>query len=81
MSAEMGRFPNWAWWTIAGGILLSPVFAFLLAVVIEILLGVLTQGGVPALLLFAAAAVISGRLLLRKYRTRPRAGNLLGDQA
>ena len=27
------------------------------------------------------AAVISGRLLLRKHRTRPRAGNLLGDQA
>ena len=30
----MDRCPNWAWWTIAGGILLSPVFAFLLAVVI-----------------------------------------------
>ena len=76
----MDRFPNWAWWTIAGGILLSPVFAFLLAVVVEILIGVLTQGGVPALLI-AAVAVISGRLLLRKHRTRPRAGNLLGDQA
>ena len=32
----MDRFPNWAWWTIVGGILLSPVFAFLLAVVVEI---------------------------------------------
>ena len=77
----MDRVPNWAWWTIAGGILLSPVFAFLLAVVVEILIGVLMQGGVPALLLFVAAAVMSGRLLLRKHRTRPRAGNLLGDQA
>jgi hypothetical protein len=76
----MDRIPNWAWWTIAGGILLSLVFAFLLAVVVEILIGVLTQGGVPALLM-AAAAVISGRLLLRKRRTRPWAGNLLGDQA
>jgi hypothetical protein len=76
----MDRVPNWAWWTIAGGILLSPVFAFLLAVLVEILIGVLTQGGVPALLL-AAAGVTSGGLLLRKHRARPRAGNLLGDQA
>ena len=76
----MDSVPNWAWWTIAGGILLSPVFAFLLAVLVEILIGVLTQGGVPALLL-AAAVVMSGRLLLRKHRTRHRAGNLLGDQA
>jgi hypothetical protein len=75
----MDRVPNWAWWTIAGGILLSPVFAFLLAVLVEILIGVLTQGGVPALLL--AAVVMSGGLLLRKHRARPRAGNLLGDQA
>jgi hypothetical protein len=65
---------------IAGGILLSPVFAFLLAVVVEILLGALTQGGVPALLL-AAAAVMSCRLLFRKHWRRPRAGDLLGDQA
>ena len=76
----MDRVPNWAWWTIAAGILLSPVFAFLLAVVVEILIGILTQGGVPALLI-AAAAVMSGWLLLRRHWTRPRAGNLLGDQA
>jgi hypothetical protein len=75
----MDRVPNWAWWTIAGGVLLSPVFAFLLAVLVEILIGVLTQGGVPALLL--AAVVVSGGLVLRKHRARPRAGNLLGDQA
>jgi hypothetical protein len=75
----MNRVPNWAWWTIAGGILLSPVFAFLLAVLVEILIGILTQGGVPALLL--AVVVMSGGLLLRKHRARPRAGNLLGDQA
>ena len=76
----MDRFPNWAWWTIVGGILLSPVFAFLLAVVVEILIGALTQGGVPALLV-VAAAVMSGGFLLRKQRSRARAGNLLGDQA
>jgi hypothetical protein len=76
----MDRVPNWAWWTIAGGILLSPVFAFLLAVVVEILIGVFTQGGLPALLL-AATAVMSGGLLFRNHRRRARAGNLLGDQA
>ena len=76
----MDSVPNWAWWTIAGGILLSPVFAFLFAVMVEILIGVLTQGGVPALLI-AAAAIISGWLLLRRHWTRHRAGNLLGDQA
>jgi hypothetical protein len=74
----MDSLPNWAWWTIAGGILLSPVFAFLLAVVVEILIGVLAQGGVPAVIILAAA--VTGRLLLRKHRT-PRGGNLLGDQA
>jgi hypothetical protein len=77
----MDRLPNWAWWTIAGGILLSPVFAFLLAVMVEILIGVLTQGGVPALLIVAAAVVMSGRLLFHKHRARSRAGGLLGDQA
>ena len=76
----MDRLPSWALWTIAAGILLSPVFAFLLAVVAEILIGVVTQGGVPALLI-VAVAVMSGRLLFRKHRTRPPAGDLLGDQA
>jgi hypothetical protein len=76
----MDSVSNWAWWTIAGGILLSPVFAFLLAIVVEILFGVLTQAGAPALLL-AAAAIILGWLLLRKRWTRRRAGNLRSDQA
>jgi hypothetical protein len=34
----------------------------------------------PALLI-VALAVMTGRLLFRKHRARPRAGNLLGDQA
>ena len=76
----MDSLRNWAWWAIAGGILLSPVFAFLLAVVVEILIGVLTQGGAPALLILAAGVML-GRLLFRKRRTRVRAGSLLGDQA
>jgi hypothetical protein len=76
----MDSLPNWAWWMIAGGILLSPAFAFLLAVVVEILIGVLTQADMPALIVIALL-VACGGWLLRKYRTRSPAGNLLGDQA
>jgi hypothetical protein len=57
---------------------LSPVFAFLLAIMVEILIGIVTQGGVPALLV-VATAVMLGWLLFRKHRART--GNLLGDQA
>jgi len=76
----MNSLSNWAWWIIAGGILLSPVFAFLLAILAEILIGLLSQGGAPALLILAAA-VTSGLLLIRRRRTRTLACNLLGDQA
>ncbi|HEX4615583.1 MAG TPA: hypothetical protein VH230_06675 [Stellaceae bacterium] len=75
----MDSVSNWAWWTIAGGILLSPVFAFLLAVLVEILIGFLMQGGAPAI--FILAASMFGGLAVRKRWARPRAGNLLGDQA
>jgi hypothetical protein len=54
---------------IAGGILLSPVFAFLMALVVEILIGLLKDGGVPALLVVAAGAI--GGFLLRKLRMCP----------
>lgn len=78
----MDSLSNWAWWMIAGGILLSPVFAFLLAVVVEILIGVLTQASMPALIVIAVSvAVACGYLLLRKHRARAPTGNLLGDQA
>ena len=79
-SAEMDRVSNWAWWTIAGGILLSPVFAFLVAVVVEILINIVAQGGIPALLV-VAAAVMLGWSLFRRHRARSLAGDLLGDQA
>ena len=75
----MDALPNWVWWTFAGGVLLSPVIAFLLAVLVEILIGVLSQGGLPAL--FVLAAVMGGCLALRRRRPRPRTGELLGDQA
>jgi hypothetical protein len=75
----MDSLPAWAWWSIAVGILLSPVAAFLLAIAVEMLIGLLVQGGAPAILGFATA-VISGRLL-RKYWARPPASNLVDDQA
>jgi len=76
----MDSLSAWAWWTIAGGILLlSPLVAFLLAVLVEILIGFLMQGGEPAM--FILAASMFGGLAVRKRWTRPRPGNLLGGQA
>jgi len=76
----MDTLPTWAWWIIASGVLLSPVFAFLLALLVEIFVGVLKEGGLPALLTLVSAGVV-GRLLVRKRRMPPRARDLIGDQA
>jgi hypothetical protein len=76
----MDTLPSWAWWIIAAGVLLSPVFAFLLAILVEIFVGVLKEGGVPALLILVSVGVI-GWLLVRKRRVRPRARDLVGGQA
>jgi len=76
----MDTLPSWAWWIIAAGVLLSPVFAFLLALLVEIFVGVLKEGGLPALLTLVSVGVI-GRLLLLKRRVRHRARQLVGDQA
>jgi len=76
----MDTLPSWAWWMTAAGVLLSPVFAFLLALLVEIFVGVLKEGSLPALLTLVSVGVI-GRLLLRKRRVRQRARELVGDQA
>jgi hypothetical protein len=55
---------------IAGGILLSPVLAFLMALVVDIVIGFLNDGSVPALLVLVAAGAIGG-FLFRKLRMRP----------
>ena len=55
---------------VAGGILLSPMFAFLMALVVEILIGLLKDGGAPTLLTLVAADAIGG-FLLRKLRMPP----------
>ena len=65
------RASNWGLdGLIAGGILLSPVLAFLMALVVDIVIGFLNDGSVPALLVLVAAGAIGG-FLYRKLRMRP----------
>ena len=77
----MDDIPIWAWWVvITGGVLLSPVLAFLGAVAIEIVVGVVKDGGVPSLVILVAAGVIA-RLVLRKCWARRRGSRFVHDQA
>jgi hypothetical protein len=55
---------------IAGSILLSPVFAFLMALAVVILIGLVSDGGALALLALVAAGAIGG-ILLRELRMCP----------
>jgi hypothetical protein len=72
------RAPNWGLvGLIAGGILLSPIFGFLMALVVDILIGLLQDGGVPALLTLVVASVIGG-FLLRAMLPRPWASASVG---
>jgi hypothetical protein len=55
---------------IAGSILLSPVFSFLMALAVEILIGLASDGGALALQALVAAGAIGG-FSLRELRMRP----------
>ena len=79
-SVPMDNLPTWAWWAVAGGILLSPVFAFLLAVLVEIFIGLLREGGIPALVALLCTGIV-GRILFRKLWARLHAEDLAEDQA
>jgi hypothetical protein len=62
--------PAWARLSIIGAaVLLSPVLAFLAAIAVEIVIGVLVDAGGLALPAFVAAGAI-GLLLPRKLRRR-----------
>ena len=76
----MSSLTNWASLVVAIGVLLSPIIAFLLAICVEILVGLVKEGGEPALFVVAAAGVI-GRILFRRLRGPRRASRLVGDQA
>jgi hypothetical protein len=67
----MSSLPIWATWSIAAAAVLSPVLAFLMAIAVEILIGVLKDAGMLEFLALVAASVI-GYSLLRKLRVRPR---------
>jgi hypothetical protein len=61
--------PTWAPLSIiAIAVLLSPVMAFLTAIAVEIVIGVLVDAGTPVLPAFVAAGAIGW--LLRKLRRR-----------
>ncbi len=72
----MDSLPTWACWTIAGAILLSPALAFLLAILIEIGVGAVKEGGLPALLMLVFAGIFS-RLLFRRIWKRPQTSTLV----
>ena len=54
---------------VAAAVLLSPVLAFLMALVVDIVIGLLNYGLVPALLVLVAAGAIGG-FQFRKLRMR-----------
>ena len=54
----MNSLPTWAIWSIAAAAVLSPVLAFLMAIVVEVLFGLVKDAGVPALLVLVAAGAI-----------------------
>jgi branched-subunit amino acid ABC-type transport system permease component len=76
----MDSLPTWAWWLVVAGLLLSPVFAFLIAILVEIFIEVLKEGGLAAVITLVVAA-LAGRLVLRRFRTRPALKHIVGDQA
>jgi len=67
----MGRFPTWAKFSVvAAAGLLSPVFAFLMAVAVEITIGAVKDAGALPLLALVVAGAI-GCSLIRKACARP----------
>ena len=67
----MSHLPTWAQLSIiASTVLLSPVLAFLAAVALEILVGILAEAGLPTLITLVVTGLI-GWSLLQKLRMRP----------
>ena len=59
----MSTLPTWAICSIAAAALLSPVFAFLIAIGVELLIGSLMDAGALLLLPLAAAGTLAWFLL------------------
>jgi len=68
----VSSLPTWAILAIAAAVvLLGPVFAFLIAIAVEILIGAVKDAGLLACLALVIASVI-GWVLFRKLRGQPR---------
>jgi len=66
----MGRFPSWAKFSVVAAVgLLSPVFAFLMAIAVEISIGAVKDAGALPLLALVVAGAI-GCSLIRKAGAR-----------
>jgi hypothetical protein len=68
------------WLLAVVAVFLSPVVAFLIAISIEILICLVTEVGLPAVLIILAAGVL-GRILLSKFWLSRVANNFVHDQA
>ena len=65
----MSHLPSWAQMPIiVSTVLFSPVLAFLAAVALEILIGMLAEAGLPTLITLAVSVVIGWSL--HKFRVR-----------
>ena len=73
--AAMGRFPTWTKFSIvAVAGLLSPVLAFLMAITLEIVIGLVRDvGALPIIGLIAASAIGCSRFRKLSKRLRKRA--------
>ena len=72
------RVFNWGFdGLIVAAVLLSPILAFLMALVVDIVIGFLNDGRMPALLVLIAAGAIGG-FLFRTLRMRPQGSASIG---
>ena len=66
----MNDLPSWVHLcVIAAAVLLSPVLAFLVAIAVEIVIGAVVQGGMPAVIAVVVALIV-GWSSARKLRRR-----------
>jgi hypothetical protein len=67
----MGRLPTWAQLSIiALALLLSPALAFLMAIAVEIVIGILVDAGALALSAFVAFGALGWVLVIKLWRRR-----------
>jgi hypothetical protein len=73
-SANLGVVARRGWAAVKPGLCVSN------AILVEIFIEVLKEGGLAAVITLVVAA-LAGRLVLRRFRTRPVLKHIVGDQA